>query len=362
MAASSSEQRLVQNADGSLRIVHAGSAGTGDSGNPDDTGAPDDAGGGDAQLAIAETRVRLRVDATPPQSCYRGAELWANYDAATRISRCKDAIERVCRSVCLQESVREPTLALLVRHCQLLGRIPRMAVALKRLVGGCLMVMSAKQGLGVPMPEMAARVGLSLSELKRSTWKVCKANGIRLAQNSSQRQALLTRIADFFQMRRQRGVVCDLASKIWAMAERGWIATGRTWAPLLAACFVLAARAYYFTVDLDSLSKFIVTTEGTLNNRIREVSKLLVSLVSFMPWGYMVTQENVHCYVIFAVEFSDLLFPAGKEFRSRSQAALPPPGSPRKRPRPKGHRDRERDDSVSEEDTVLSDMYSDDTR
>ncbi|CAE8588907.1 unnamed protein product, partial [Polarella glacialis] len=95
----------------------------------------------------------------------------------------------------------------------------------------------------------------------------------------------------------------------------GWLSTGRMWSFLVSAAFLLAARAYHYSVDVEDVARMLGINASTIEVRIREIKTLLVSLLRFLPWGHMVSTKNVHVYLLFAVDFFEILEPVAPMLR-----------------------------------------------
>mmetsp|Transcript_28465 Transcript_28465/g.59108 ORF Transcript_28465/g.59108 Transcript_28465/m.59108 type:complete len:362 (+) Transcript_28465:2-1087(+) len=236
-----------------------------------------------------------------------------------RIQRCKEAISLLVSAVRVQDSVHEPALALLLKHCQRTSRVPTKGRRLKKLVCACVLAVSSRQGMGLTIHEVAAQAELPLNEVQKSLWRVCKVNGVRLVRSQANVDALLHRICDSLQLQHQRGAVCAAASRIMALANEGWIATGRSWAFVVCAALVLALRAYHFAVTPERVGRTICIQAGTIQSRIKEIKQILLSLCKVLPWGHLVDNSNLHVYLIFVLDFSDVLKPAAKKLRQQAQ-------------------------------------------
>merc|ERR1712107_744360 len=117
-------------------------------------------------------------------------------------------------------------------------------------------------------------------------------------------------MGEHVQLNFQRGAICTVAGHLVKMAERGWLMTARDFAPPVAAALVLAAKAYLIDIDIESVACKLASTAHIFERRLGELKRLLVSLLKPLPWGNMVTIENVHTYLLFAVEFAEILEPA----------------------------------------------------
>jgi len=241
------------------------------------------------------------------------SSLQADSARVHRIARCRQAIELLSESVRLQHSVNDPATALLVRHCQATKGVPSSGPRLKRLVSACVLAASARQGLGLTIHEVAAQAHLPLREVQKAVWKVCKVNGVRLVRGQQNVDAFLYRLCEQLQLSQQRSAVCTTASRLVSIANEGWMATGRKWVFVVAAAFTLAARAYHFEVRLESLARVLAIRTAGIEMRLRELSQLLQSQLSPLPWGHMVTVSNIHSYLLFAVDYFDVLKAAAPE-------------------------------------------------
>merc|ERR1712129_333034 len=190
-----------------------------------------------------------------------------------------EAIGVLSASVRIPEVVQEPALALLVRHCNRQRAFPRQAKRLKRLVGACVLAASARQGMGLTIHEVAARTNLPVGEVKRQVWKVCKLNGIRLVRSQENVEAMLQRLCNSLRLGEQRAAVCDAAKQLVLIAEEAWITTGRMWAFVVCAALLLALKAYHYIVDAETLGSVIGVGPSSINIRVAELKRILVSLL-----------------------------------------------------------------------------------
>ncbi|CAE7235166.1 unnamed protein product, partial [Symbiodinium pilosum] len=137
-------------------------------------------------------------------------------------------------------------------------------------------------------------------------WKVCKATGVRIPRTEQNAEATLARICDYLKVK-QKGGVCSFGVKLVSISSQGWICTGRKWAFVVAAAFVLAARAYFYELDVEEVADFLAIGAGTVKKRIQEIKQLILSVMTHLPWGHMITIENLHVYLPFALEHWELL-------------------------------------------------------
>eukprot|EP00747_Dinoflagellata_sp_TGD_P207164 gnl/TRDRNA2_/TRDRNA2_80763_c0_seq2.p1 gnl/TRDRNA2_/TRDRNA2_80763_c0~~gnl/TRDRNA2_/TRDRNA2_80763_c0_seq2.p1 ORF type:complete len:364 (+),score=42.62 gnl/TRDRNA2_/TRDRNA2_80763_c0_seq2:28-1119(+) len=233
--------------------------------------------------------------------------------------RCRAAIARFATSVHLQDAVSETALTMLTRHCRRVGFTPKKGLRLKRLVCASVYISSSRLSLGLTMQEVWARSGLHCADLKRTIWRMCRAGGIRLPRANA--DALLQRLCSQMQVNQQRGAICTVALRLLAIAEQGWVATGRFWSSVVTACLVLAAKAYNLDIDVDALAKLICVQASLIVKRKAEIRHILVAVLKVLPWGDMVCVGNVHCYMLFAVEHFDVLAPLVPELRRRQLEA-----------------------------------------
>lgn len=267
--------------------------------------------------ALCPARPKIRVEALPHHRRYSLDLLREDPKRAQRASRCRAAVVLLSDALQLQASLHEPATSLLVRHCQRAGGIPKALPRLKPLVGACILAVSTRQGLGITISEVAARAGLPLNHVQKAVWRVCKVNGLRLWRGPQNVESLLIRICDHFQLSRQRSNVVATANKVMAIANEGWIATGRRWACVVAASFVHAAQAHYYRVDMEDLAKMLAVGHTTIRSRVEEIGKLMLSMLRLLPWGNMVSMRSLHAYLLFVVDHWDLLVPIAPELRKR---------------------------------------------
>ncbi|CAE8611449.1 unnamed protein product [Polarella glacialis] len=232
-----------------------------------------------------------------------------------RIQRCRAAISLVTNAAGLSSSVQEPAQALLLDYCQRAASVPGKGPRLKRLVSACILIASSRQGMGLTIHEVACHARLRVIEVQKMIWKVCKACGVRVLRDRKNLDSLLLRICQHLNLNTQRGAVCSAASQLVHIACKGWLSTGRMWSFLVSAAFLLAARAYHYSVDVEDVARMLGINASTIEVRIREIKTLLVSLLRFLPWGHMVSTKNVHVYLLFAVDFFEILEPVAPMLR-----------------------------------------------
>eukprot|EP00413_Alexandrium_margalefii_P045282 CAMPEP_0204582564 /NCGR_PEP_ID=MMETSP0661-20131031/45291_1 /ASSEMBLY_ACC=CAM_ASM_000606 /TAXON_ID=109239 /ORGANISM="Alexandrium margalefi, Strain AMGDE01CS-322" /LENGTH=343 /DNA_ID=CAMNT_0051591857 /DNA_START=27 /DNA_END=1055 /DNA_ORIENTATION=+ len=230
-----------------------------------------------------------------------------------RVQRCRDAISVCCNSVGVQESVHQPALALLLKHCQRTSRLPSKGLHLKRLVCACVLAVSARQGMGLTLHEVAAQAELKVSQVQRAVWRLCKVNGVRLVRSPANVDSLLHRICEGLGLSHQRGAICAAAARLVTIANEGWIATGRTFAFVVCAALVLALRAYHFPFTSEQVGRTVCIGPSTIEARVVELKRVIVSLCRVLPWGHLVNSANLHVYVLFVVDFYDVLRPVAEE-------------------------------------------------
>lgn len=265
--------------------------------------------------SLARVSVPLRVEARPHHIKNAQQLLWRDTQYHHRIQRTKAAIDLLGNALAVSESTRELAVNLALRHCRRLGQCPAKGPRLKALVSGAMLIASVRQGLGVTIGEVAVRAGIDVNVLKRNVWKICKLNGFRMIRTQKNVESLLERMCEHFKLTQQRGAVCDAGVKIYAMACRGWVNTGRMWALVVAAAFVLSARAYYYHVKVAGLAKLLAASETTIQKRVGEIEKMLVGLLHLMPWGFMVTPASLHLYMRFLLDFWEIILPLAPELR-----------------------------------------------
>eukprot|EP00927_Polykrikos_kofoidii_P049941 TRINITY_DN43911_c0_g1_i1.p1 TRINITY_DN43911_c0_g1~~TRINITY_DN43911_c0_g1_i1.p1 ORF type:complete len:448 (-),score=61.24 TRINITY_DN43911_c0_g1_i1:70-1332(-) len=241
--------------------------------------------------------------------------------AETVLRHRRTAIDFMADIVGLQEVVREHAVLLMEKHCTRKKRTPRRPLHLRCLAGACLYLVSVRDGAGLTLEEMAARAECpSFQELSKATWNVCKVNGIRVVRTGVHCEALVHRLSVVGKLNINREVVSAVACRLVEIADWGWISVGRHWTYVVVAAFILACKLYVVDVDVDAIALKLGISLAAVFKRESEMKKLVISLLRPLPWGRVVSMRNVYGFLLFAVEFAEVLKAALPELHS-AQAA-----------------------------------------
>lgn len=255
--------------------------------------------------ALFDRRPTERLRTEPVASHRRNTDLWVkdeNY-RRERFARCKAAIVRVSDALQLQSSVHNVAESLALRFVQQEGQLPIKVHRLKLIISAIVFTASVKQGVGVTLAEVAEKANVPRNKLRQAVWKISRCVGVRIVRTEQHLSSLMLRICDNFRLYGQRSAVVAVARKLYSIANDGWIVTGRYWGPVVGACWTIAAESYNYVVHLGSLARFLSVQPGTVDRRMRELKRVILSTMKVLPWGDIVDFKNLHMYIHFVVEY-----------------------------------------------------------
>eukprot|EP00933_Yihiella_yeosuensis_P041273 TRINITY_DN35689_c0_g1_i1.p1 TRINITY_DN35689_c0_g1~~TRINITY_DN35689_c0_g1_i1.p1 ORF type:complete len:364 (-),score=63.76 TRINITY_DN35689_c0_g1_i1:311-1402(-) len=262
-----------------------------------------------APAGLSAPQTLLRVQASKEQKSLTLQIQKAEATRLHRLKRCQAAISILSNAAGTDALAQQHTLDLVMKACARFGRVPGKGPRLKRLVSACLLIATSRMGLGLTIHEVAAHANIQINQVQKDLWRVHKACGVRVLKNQANLESLLQRICEHFHIVGQRAAVCAAASQIVGIAQKAWIGTGRMWTFVVAASFLLAAKAYHYILDCADVAKMLYISKGTIQARFKEIREVFASLLKHLPWGHMVTLTNVHAYVLFALDFYEVLEP-----------------------------------------------------
>ncbi|CAK9099771.1 unnamed protein product [Durusdinium trenchii] len=231
-----------------------------------------------------------------------------------RQQKWRAALGKLCGILRLQPAIQDAALRLVQHTC---SRGFRGSKERHKLLGcACLLVAASKHNIGVTLEEVANRCEVQANLLQKMVWKVCAQSGLRISRTEENAEALMMRMCNYLNVT-QTGGVCAYGRKLVAVAQQGWVCTGRRWSFVVGAAFLLSAQAFFYLIDVNDVARFLGVGARTIETRVKEIKELLLSAMQHLPWGHMIDISNIHVYLPFALEHWDVLLPVAPVLRKQ---------------------------------------------